>query len=135
MTFTNTLTDGLEAFLAQIPDAVIAALYQEAEAIMTDSEENYVPVEFGVLRDSGTVMEPEHTGTEISVSMGYGGASAAYALAVHETPSDHDPRSWRIAGEVHFRTGGSKYLERPFLDAANDWEDRLAARLKPLLGL
>lgn len=118
----DKVLEGLDALVAELPQAVAAALYQEAEAIMADSKANYVPVDTGVLRDSGYVEQPEIDGNEISVTLGYGGAASAYALVQHE----------RL--DFHHTVGGPKYLERPFLDAAAGLEERLADRLEPLLG-
>lgn len=118
----DVVFNGLQALIDRVPEAVASALYQEAEAIMTDSKANYVPVDTGVLRDSGMVSAPDMSGNEISVSMGYGGAASAYAVVQHE----------RL--DYHHEVGGPKYLERPFLDAANNLEERLADRLRPLVG-
>lgn len=86
----------------------------------------------GDLRDSGTVDPVEHvmgTGV-ITVRLHFGQDKAqAYALAVHETPSAHDPPSWR-GKSVTFRRGGAKYLELPLMEAANTMGGRLAGRMK-----
>lgn len=93
-----------------------AALYEEAENIMGDSKENYVPVDLGTLRSSGTVEQPEINGNSINVLLGFGGASAPYALRQHEDMSlKHD-------------VGGAKYLERPLLKAVPGMAQRIAAR-------
>lgn len=117
----DVVVAGLEALLGKIPEAAAAALFQEGEAIMADAKANYVPVDTGVLRASGMVAAPEIDGNTVSVAMGFGGAASAYALVQHE----------RL--DYHHSVGGPKYLERPFLDAANGLEDRLAERLRPLV--
>ena len=65
--------------------AIGAALYQEAEAIMTDSK-RIVDVDQGTLRNAGFVNPPEtyvhettSGGSGIMVEMGYGGAAIGYA--------------------------------------------------------
>jgi hypothetical protein len=79
---------------------VAAALYQSAEEIMTDSKNNYVPIDTGDLRRSGTVLEPDYdTNGKISVSLGYG---MPYAKIVHDRPPE-------------IGQGKVKYLEKPFL--------------------
>jgi hypothetical protein len=79
---------------------IASALYASAEEIMTDSKNNYVPVDTGDLRRSGTVMEPNYDPTgKISVSLGYG---MPYAKVVHDRPPE-------------IGQGKVKYLEIPFL--------------------
>ena len=80
-----------------------SALFQEATKIMTDSKENFVPVDLGTLRESGTVLPPERSGSTVSVQMGYGGFAESYALIQHENLEFRHPNG-----------GGPKYLERPF---------------------
>ena len=118
------------------PKAIGKVLYGEAEEIMGDSKANYVPVapDGGTLRASGHVQLPKIKGSKVTVTMGYGGAASAYALAVHEHLSEHSPRSWKIAESkgtgVHFNVGGPKYLETPTLEAAKDMPRRLSNGLK-----
>lgn len=76
------------------------ALYLEAELIMTDSKQNFVPVDSGVLRNSGTVKKPVITSKDVTVVLGYGGPAASYAVVVHEYPPN--------VGQ-----GKNKYLSRP----------------------
>jgi hypothetical protein len=78
-----------------------AGLFQIATAIMTESQENWVPVLTGRLKQSGTVLAPEYDGTKITVPFGYG---EPYAEIVH----DRAP----TIGQ-----GKVKYLEIPFLQA------------------
>jgi hypothetical protein len=60
-----------------------AALYERAEEIMTESK-GEVPVDLGVLRTSGHVQKPVQKFRSVSVTLGYGGAAAQYALVQHE---------------------------------------------------
>jgi hypothetical protein len=122
----KTRFTGVEAMQAKLrriaqrfPERVARFLYREAEFVMTDSKQHYVPVaevRGGTLRGGGYVKPPVRTGRTIRVELGYGGAAAAYALAIHEHPSPHSPPSWRGV-TVHFHpTGhGPKYLERPLM--------------------
>ena len=98
--------------------SVAGTLYRFGEMIMTDAKQNYVPVKENVLRTSGKVELPIDSGNTISVSMSFGGAASAYALAIHEHLAKSSPHSWKIAeshGGVHFRVGGPKYLELPYM--------------------
>lgn len=80
-------------------------LFMLAEEIMTDSKTNYVPVDTGNLRNSGTVALPVIAGNRVTVTLGYGGPAAAYALKVHEAPASYGH-------------GKNKYLSKPINAAA-----------------
>jgi hypothetical protein len=113
------------------PDRMMGALRVEAELIMTDSKQNYVPRKLGTLRGSGYVNEPEVKSGEIVIEMGFGGAAKDYALAIHEYPSSHDPPSWKGADVTFHPEGhGAKYLEIPLKNAVAGIGERLAQRLK-----
>lgn len=115
---------GVKIGVTQIPveglvvGALAAALYEEAEDIMADSKANYVPVDTGTLRASGTVLPPELTGTHVVVTLGYGGAAQDYALPVHERLDVHHPH------------GQAKYLEAPVLAAIPQLGAKVAARAR-----
>ena len=85
---------GLTSTLKDLEKQQLQAIKVEAELIMTDSKQNYVPVDKGTLRQSGTVGDPVRNEDEITISMGYGGAAAAYATALHEHPSESSPPTW-----------------------------------------
>lgn len=109
----------VEAFgrtLRALPEAALlgaaAGLYQEAEAIMTDSKE-IVPFDLGVLSDSGFV-DPWRDGDTVYVMMGYGGAAAAYALIQHEDLTLRHPNGRE-----------AKYLEKPLMARVPDMSSRI----------
>ena len=81
---------------------IAMGLVMIAEMIMTDSKDNYVPIDTGELWRSGTVLAPEVTQTgTISVKFGY---NTPYAKIVHDRmPS--------------IGQGKVKYLEKPLLAA------------------
>jgi len=54
----------LRTIARRYPDRIPGALYRRAEAIMTRSKNEFVPVEFGVLRDSGHVNPPTRERTD-----------------------------------------------------------------------
>lgn len=119
----------------RMPDKAAQALHVEAERVMTTSKRDHVPVDDGTLRASGFVNPPERSGKDISISMGYGGAAEAYAVSVHETPSKHDPPSWRgVDVQFHPAGRGPKYLERPMMDAIPGMAVRIATRMEPDVG-
>jgi hypothetical protein len=113
--------------------ALAAGLYTRAEAIMGDSKDNYVPVDEAILKGSGHVEQPVISGNEVSVTMGYGGPAAAYALVVHEYPDGPMPLAWSVAQftghGVHFHPEGRgpKYLEKPVMAAMPSLPQELAA--------
>jgi len=115
-----------------------AALFQEAEKIMAVSKQ-IVPVARGHLRASGHVDKPQRAFGVVFVDLGYGGAAAPYALAVHE-----NPRAGKTGGVspqgVPYRTtkqgkptwsthpkGQWKYLEQPFKAAKVGLHKRIQA--------
>lgn len=98
--------------------ALGGALYREGSEIIGVSQDQYAPVDVGVLRSSGFVDLPEYSGTHVSVQIGYGGAAEDYALVQHE----------RL--DFHHTVGQAKYLERPMLEAENGLEARLAADIR-----
>ena len=104
------------------------SLQAHAEEILEDAQENYVPVDEGNLRDSGAVTVSDG----LRVTIGFGdAATAAYAAAVHEHPSDFDPPSWRQADHVNFKPEGHgpKFLEIPFMAAVGTLPQSLASDL------
>mgnify|MGYP001574695675 CR=1 FL=1 len=129
-------------------------LRREAETIMTDSKQNYVPTDISTLKTSGFVQPVQVTPTNVTVTLGYGGAAQAYALYVHEgigpavgRPAFMPPVSailpwvlrhglpeeaaFPIARAIGRRgLAPTKYLERPLLDAVRGMDGRLAATVK-----
>jgi hypothetical protein len=93
------------------------ALYLEAELIMTDSKQNYVPVDSGMLRNSGTVMKPVISQKGVTVVLGYGGPSADYAVVVHEYPPSYGQ-------------GKNKYLSKPLNKAERGLISRVSEHMR-----
>lgn len=97
-------------------------LYQEAEAIMTQSKE-LVPVDTGNLRDNGGVVDlPVQEGGYIIQKLGYGGTAAPYAIFVHENTV------------VFHKVGMAKFLEIPFRQAQKGMAERIATGMRKSLG-
>jgi hypothetical protein len=65
------------------PEALETALYREAETVITMAKER-VPVDMGILKNSGFVELPVMTDDQVTVTLGFGGAAETYALYVHE---------------------------------------------------
>ncbi len=98
------------------------ALYAEAELIMTESKRE-CPVDTGALRDTGHVEQPEISGDQVTVQMGYGGPAAPYAVYVHENLTAQHP------------VGKAKYLEDPVNEAKPTLPTKMARRLRNGMGL
>lgn len=98
-----------------------AGLYQEGQAILRDTLP-ITPIEFGNLRASGQVEGPTLEGGSLEVTIGFGGASAPYALYVHERlDAYHEPPTQ------------AKFLETTVNEHAKDFAGRMAVFMK--LGL
>ena len=96
----SEMVSTLKRIAAKFPDRVAAALYQIAQQILTEAKRRCpVASDGGMLRASGMVSKPVRSGRGVSVTISFGGAAIAYAIAVHETISRHDPPSWTIMYE------------------------------------
>lgn len=78
-------------------------LKRELEDLMENTiKPNFVPVDTGALRDSGTVGDVEiDSSGNFNISMTFGNESVFYAIFVHEDLTAHHPH------------GQAKYLEVP----------------------
>ena len=118
--------EGLAKFSRNLDSILDAALSgaargmnQWAETTMTESKENWVPVDQGELRSTGIVGEPEIQGSNVSLEMGYGGPAAPYALKQHE---DLDLK--------HGDGRRAKYLEGPVLERAKHLQDDVSDEVR-----
>lgn len=102
--------------------AVGQALNEEAQIMFRNSQRR-VPVDFGDLRRSGTILPPRKVGNYWELEMGYGGAAKDYAMVQHERPDfkHKNGRTW-------------KYLEIPVRERIPDLEKRLATRVRRIIG-
>jgi hypothetical protein len=114
--------DGLVANLRTIarntPSRAAAALYTEAQIEMTEAKRR-TPVLTGALRGTGTVADPVISGSDISVTMSFGGPAVSYAIPVHENLEAH-----------HTPPGQAKYLESVVNESRPYLASRLAARMQ-----
>lgn len=110
-------SNGFKQISGAIVEDCAAALYVQAEQIMTDSKQNYVPVVSGVLKGSGTVLKPVVVGNIITVVLGYGGMASEYAVVVHEYP-------------VSYGQHKNKYLQKPLNKAVTGMPNRLAKSIR-----
>lgn len=116
----ETLRPALEKWGRQAAEAGGAALYQEAEGILTEAK-RLTPVDTGTLRASGHVQLPVIGPLFVSVALGFGGAAKDYAVYVHENLL------------VHHEVGQAKFLEQPVLEWQRGAEQALAKRIRRVL--
>lgn len=132
---------------------IAGALWEIGQEIMGESQQQ-VPVLTGALKNSGRVFsewggqmrtaaggmgsiggaDAAGIGTfgsadDVTVTLGYGGAALGYALAVHETPSSHDPPSWE-GKTVHFTHGKAHFLSDPVKARAVRFGAQMAVKLR-----
>jgi len=97
--------------------ALKAALYMEGENIMGESKRQ-VPVDTGNLRTTGHVEPPKEASGIITVTLGYGGPAAPYAVYIHEDLTKRHA------------VGKAKYLEDPANEAAKGLTERVGRRVR-----
>lgn len=113
---------------AQALQGMRRGLFQEAEGIMTQSKQAFVPVDTGTLRASGFVELPMVTPNGVQVALGFGGPAGSgnqngqtnskavgYAVPVHENC------------QAFHAVGSCKYLEIPLKRAQRGMAKRLRA--------
>lgn len=127
----ESMLSRLEGIKRNVYQGVRRGLVSEGEAIMERSKAEFVPEATGALKDSGNVtLIEDGTIDGLQVVLSYGDEkTGAYALSTHETPSGYDPPTWE-GKAIKFTKGGSKYLERPLLEAENGMVDRIAGHVK-----
>lgn len=81
-------------------EALAAALFAEANRALNMSRP-LVPVDTGVLRGSGVVLQPQRMANRVRVVFGYGGAAKAYAVVQHENMRYH-----HTVGQAKYLTDG-----------------------------
>jgi len=127
------MLEAIQQIARKFPSVAKKALYTQAERIMSVSKDKYVPVDDSPLKNSGHVVSVRD---KLAVELRYGGVSAPYALAVHEHPSDHSPRSWKAAEaqgrpvQFHPPGRGPQYLKRPMDEAVKTLARDLAGIIK-----
>lgn len=145
------MRERLKKIAATYPKRVGQALYIEAQIIMTEAKKRCpVAPDGGTLRASGFVHKPEYTAGSFvgpltanapsrgswGVTLSFGGAADAYALAVHEHMSEHSPWPWIVAEltgrGIHWNAAGTgpKFLEGPINEAAPRLLTRVGNRIK-----
>ena len=146
---SDVMVKRLEKIQRKFPNDMDAAILVEAQAILKDSQDNYVPVETEELKESGEIIATKlQKGIFIAprrslklshrVEVTYGRTGGRdYALAVHEHPSTHSPPTWKgkSASQIKWSKPGTgpKYLERPLRRAQRGMAGRLSVMLSAAL--
>lgn len=132
----KSLEDRIRSIGQATPQTVATALTEEAHVVIADSVTNYVPKDTGTLANSARVDPPAFEGGGISVTFGYGGPSAPYAIAVHENPRSGKTMGKSPQGRQYVtwaRRGEWKYLETPLKAHAPEVADALRQALNDLI--
>lgn len=114
---------------AEIGKKIEQAILIEAEQIATSAKANYVPVDFGVLKNSIHVSGVERIGKDVRAHIVAGGPAIDYAVVIHEYP-DFQPPSW-VGVKVKFSPSGRgpKYIWRPAVKAVAGMAGRIGKAL------
>lgn len=115
----------LKRLAGEYPNATGAALYDEAQAIMDESQK-IVPRDTGRLASSQYVAPPVEATSGPEVELGY---ATNYAMAVHEIPPPPD-KSPGGRSATHENGQQWKYLETPLKAAFRGFAERLARRIR-----
>jgi hypothetical protein len=139
LTGVKEMAARLRAVAGKTPDLAAYALKIEAEAVLANARDNFVPVEDEDLKNSGRVhpVRREAGAYIVTISFGTDPKTAEYAEAVHEYSSAHDPYSWRNAKNppVKFNPEGRgpKYLEIPVNQAQATLNQGISRAIKMAL--
>lgn len=106
----------LARMASRLPGVVSAAMYAEAEIEMAEAKRR-TPWDTGALRSSGHVQPPRRDGSGVSVTLGFGGSAAPYAIFVHENLEAFHPN------------GQAKFLESTLTESSPYMADRIAKRI------
>lgn len=121
---TKGFQDSLKKLGEHALTMVGIALFEEATDIMEkpNGARDQAPVDVGTLSESGFVNQPVIEGNNVTVTLGFGGASSAYAHRQHEE------LTWK-----HPKHGKAKYLEDPMNEARDGFDERVGKRINDVL--
>ena len=121
-----------ERYARGVRQGLRAGLFKEANGIITQAKQ-IVPVDEGILKNSGFAALPVERGNKVIVEMGFGGPAGGkpgqtnvkdvgYAVIVHEDLN------------AFHKVGTAKYLEMPIRQAEPGMGDRLAKDIRKAAG-
>jgi len=120
---TKQLTSLLTFGGVRAAKALGQALYREG-ALAFAASQREVPVDTGILKNSGILTRPFLDGKDLVVEISYGGSASDYALIVHEDLE-----------ATHNEGTKAKYLEDPVKRQVVGMADRLLLQVRKGLGL
>lgn len=136
LTGMDEVLRNLSNYAASIKPAAAIALHEEARAIEERSVTQYAPIDQGGLRrDHAFVDESAKVeGDTVSITFGYKGP---YAASVHENPRTGKTGGLSPSGRryKHWASVGQwKFLEVPLLQAERGMLNRIASRMRDVIG-
>lgn len=140
MTMEITLdTKAFEAAISKyagdtLPKAIDRGLYKWGEKTMGEIKgDPLVPVMDGPLRASGVVLPVTRSGNLHTLTMGFGGPAARYAIKAHENPRSGKTGGTSPSGRKYKRwakVGAYKYLEAPMAARGPKIPEAIAAEAR-----
>ena len=117
-----------------LPGMIDRGLYKWGEQTMGQIKgDPAVPVMDGNLRASGVVLPVERNGTLHTLTMGFGGPSAPYAVKIHENPRAGKTGGVSPSGRRYKKwaqVGAYKYLEGPMAANGSKVPESIAAEAR-----
>ncbi len=149
LTGSEHMIGNMQKVQVRFPQYIDEANLIEANRIMKDSKENWVPEDGGDLKESGEVIQVpvgslvgtggsafSGVGHNIVLSYGRVGPTNDYAIPVHEHPSYQSPKVWKGKIISWTKPGtGPKFLERPLKLAQRGMAGRISLIIRTRLNL
>lgn len=132
---TRAFEEALSKYADQtLPAAIDRGLYKWGERTMGRIKgDPAVPVMDGPLRASGVVLPVERSGSVHTLTMGFGGPAAPYAIKVHENPRAGKTGGVSPSGKRYrkwAKVGAYKYLEAPMAQDGPKIPETIAAEVR-----
>ena len=127
----DTATPNIIAFRKELNEIVGKALFAGAEELMAEIKETpLVPVDTGLLRESGFVGLPEEDEAGVGVTMGFGSHEVEYAAAIHEGFHTDARTGALVQYNQPYKIGQIKYLEEPVSRSGRDFAAKILRAIR-----
>lgn len=132
---TRAFEAALEEYSGKtLPGAIARGLTKWGETTMGEIKGNPdVPVMDGQLRASGVVLPVEASGDTLTLTLGFGGPAAPYAIKVHENPRSGKTGGVSPSGRKYkkwAKVGAYKFLEGPMARNGSKVPDAIAVEVR-----